>query len=199
MMGFAVPHAAEADERSVEPFNAACVAEADRANYDLWVCVGDSLTYRTNEIVDGRPQPVWRTRKLEVGSEQFLNGASASKGLTLLATTAEPSNYDTYCENVAKCTGYASQYVSWTKVNAAYGYDGKPATGTFDAVLRTRLNGRQPQYITKWYHDSGPALSFNNVFVECRENNDNFPDESCGQWGGRQRGRELLRGNRQLL
>ena len=33
-----------------------------------------------------------------------------------------------------------------------------------------------------WYHDTGPELSFQNAYVNCRKNVNNAPDTNCGVW-----------------
>lgn len=63
-----------------------------------------------------------------------------------------------------------------------YGTNSSGAIGAFDVVLRINLNGRQPQYFTKFYHDYGPALAFSGTTVQCREDNVG-PDSNCGSFG----------------
>jgi len=98
-----------------------------------------------------------------------------------MATEPEPTNFDTYCEHTAICTRYRSAYISWTKANASYG-NSSGGIGSFDIVLRTNLNGRQMRWRTEFWHDSGPALRFENVFIYCREDNTG-PDSNCGSHG----------------
>lgn len=75
--------------------------------------------------------------------------------------------------------GKISSYISETKGNAAYG-DSRGAIGSFDVILRTNLNGRQPQWRVYWYHDTGPALSFRSAYLNCRKDIANLPDTNCG-------------------
>lgn len=64
------------------------------------------------------------------------------------------------------CTRKITDYVSETKGNAAYG-DADGVIGSFDVVLRTNLNGRQPQWVGSLIKDSGPPIDFINVFINC--------------------------------
>lgn len=50
--------------------------------------------------------------------------------------------------------------------NAAYG-NSSGAIGSYDAIVRTNLNGRQAQWDVTIIWDSGPALSFYSTYVQC--------------------------------
>jgi len=145
-----------------------CEAYAAAHNIDSWVCWGGLLTYTENGQADGQAARTPITIRV-------------AEDAVVQETGAEPTNYDTYCEYTSICTGYSHDYISWTKGNASYG-NSNGGIGSFDVVLRTSLNGRQPQWRTMWYHDSGPALGMQNMFINCREDNTG-PDSNCGVFG----------------
>lgn len=88
------------------------------------------------------------------------------------ATTATTSDftiqddYDGWCENGSICGRNISQYITEVKGNAAYGNQ-YGAIGTYDAVLRVNLNGRQANGTVTIIWDSGPALNFNGSRYNC--------------------------------
>lgn len=52
--------------------------------------------------------------------------------------------------------------------------------GSFDVVLRTNLNGRQPRWTLTIIRDTGPPLQFLRLQIDCRESVDVLPDNDCG-------------------
>jgi hypothetical protein len=162
---------ASAASPAEEAKTSACEARAMELRAAAWVCFGGTLTYSDRgsatqtEVVD-----------------PAVHALSTGTAVTPLATQSEPSNYDTYCEYSGTCVGYRSAYIGWVKGNALYG-DSKGGIGSFDVILRISLNGRQPQYFTKFYHDSGPPLSFSGTTINCREDNGVLPDSNCGNFG----------------
>lgn len=150
------------------PDSDSCVSLAVQRNLDAWVCLGQTLTYTDGGKVKRESLPA--------------AASDAPLAISPMAITPEPTNYDTYCDyGRDTCTGYASRYISWTKGNALYG-NSNGAIGSFDVVLRTNLNGRQPRYTTRFFHDSGPGLSFSGTIINCREDNTG-PDSNCGNFG----------------
>jgi hypothetical protein len=87
-------------------------------------------------------------------------------------------DYDTWCENGSICHRTVSNYIGETKGNATYG-NSNGVIGTFDVVLRTNLNGRQAQWKVSLIRDTGPSLQFFNVQVNCWEEINLLPDNSC--------------------
>ena len=165
-----VPWGRPASAATLGDPEAACEARAMELRAASWVCFGGTLTYSDRA----------KTTHTEV-IESAPRTPSSDIAVAPLATQPEPPNYDTYCESSGTCIGYRSSYIGWVKGNALYG-DSDGGIGSFDVVLRISLNGRQPQYYTKFYHDSGPALSFSGTTINCREDNTG-PDSNCGNFG----------------
>lgn len=140
-----------------------CAAHATAERLHVWVCVGGVLSYSNG--------PSEASKTLRVAG-------SPASDFSVAQMAPEPANFDSYCEYARTCTGYRNAYISWTKGNAAYGnQDG--GIGSFDVILRTNLNGRQMQWRTEFWHDSGPSLRFDNVFINCREEQLG-PNPNCG-------------------
>lgn len=165
-----VPWGRAASAATLDDPNASCEARAMELRAVAWVCFDGTLTYSDRA----------KTTHTEVIESSQL-APSSDTAVTPLATQSEPSNYDTYCEYSGTCVGFRSAYIGWVKGNALYG-DSDGGIGSFDVVLRISLNGRQPQYYTKFYHDSGPALTFSGTNINCKEDNSG-PDSNCGNFG----------------
>ncbi|MEU0489925.1 hypothetical protein ABZ249_11910 [Nocardiopsis sp. NPDC006139] len=54
--------------------------------------------------------------------------------------------------------------------------------GRFDLVIRTRMNGRSPNWTTTFIWEDGPKLSFHQARVQCREEEPLFPNTDCGMF-----------------
>jgi hypothetical protein len=156
--------------------NVECVQSALAQKLDSWVCYEGSLQAPAIPAAhqDGGAQAV---QSRQAPSRVRL---SRLKTLVPMSTTPEPTNYDTYCETLAECTGFRSAYISWTKGNAIYG-DSHGGIGSFDVIIRTNLNGRQMQWHTQFFRDSGPSIAFQKVFINCFEDNGLlWLDSNCG-------------------
>lgn len=138
-----------------DPHGQQCVEVAKARQIDSWACVGSTLL----------------TAK---GAEQL---GPATRVRT--EGTAVQDDYDYWCEAVSICDREVSNYIMETKANIYYGYGGS-TVGTFDAVLRVNLSGRQPRHTVALIWDGGPGLYFERVEVNCYEELNNLPDRSCG-------------------
>ncbi|MFI5615391.1 hypothetical protein [Amycolatopsis sp. NPDC051903] len=118
-------------------------------------------------------------------------GNTPAQGIVPIPPTVPPradgrvrglDDYDTWCENGSVCDRTISDNIGETKGNAAYG-NSSGAIGSFDVVLRTNLNGRQAQWRVTSIHDTGPSLQFSDAQVNCWEEVNLSPDNSCGVYG----------------
>ena len=134
------------------------------------MCFGSTLSYI-------EPSPDDRGKQAEGGWASRTVGAGESQAsATPMAGTSDPD--DSWCENASICHSDISDYISKTKGNAAYGNQ-NGVIGTFDVVLRTNLNGRQPRYTVKYIRDTGPTLTIKGT-VNCVK--DQVFDGTCGHY-----------------
>lgn len=150
---------------------AACEAVAEENSAVRWFCLDGKLTYVTLDDVRAARGPSVAVLPPVPASAQ----PSTSDDDQAAAAAAD--DYDSWCETGSVCTRYPNGYISETKGNAAYGNQ-NGAIGSFDIILKVYLNGRQPQWITKFDHDTGPSLNFSNMYVNCVK--DQTFDGSCG-------------------
>ncbi|MEV0269894.1 hypothetical protein AB0H43_14040 [Hamadaea sp. NPDC050747] len=141
-----------------------CIETAIAMRPNAWVCTGYGLT-----IVD------------EGGTATFTSISPAVPETTedLRGASILSDDYDTWCETGSICHRKINSYAEETKGNAAYG-DSSGLIGTYDAIIRTNLNGRQGQWKVTLIWDGGPALNFYDVYIHCKEEISNFPDSNCG-------------------
>jgi hypothetical protein len=157
-----------------------CARDAAADDIAAWVCVGSVRIY-----------PAAGRSKEEIGEElaaaatQTGAATSSKAGRTAAQTegtvsAAAADDYDGWCENGSICRRNITRYIHETKGNAAYGnQDG--AIGSFDMILHVELNGRSPRLKGVWDWDSGPALAFTGVRIQCRE--EQFgPNPNCGTY-----------------
>lgn len=158
------------DALAEDPNVDSCANEALSHGYAQWACFGDTLNYVAGAARSESPitPERWSTRLIEDS-----HTASTSGAATTLSSTD-----DTWCEYGSVCHSTMSDYASKAKGNAAYG-DANGVIGTFDVVLRTTLNGRQPRYTVSFYHDSGPTVVITSQ-VNCVK--DQTFDASCGHF-----------------
>jgi hypothetical protein len=72
-----------------------------------------------------------------------------------LSAASPTDDEDSWCEPTGMCTRLISDYIRETKANIWYGYGGE-TVGSYDAVLRNNLNGRQPRLTTTLIYDELP-------------------------------------------
>ncbi len=89
-------------------------------------------------------------------------------------------DYDVWCENVEVCHRRINGYIAESKGNATYFSFEQGFIGDFDIILRINLNGRQPRWQVTVILDRGPALQFNEIWVNCGQAVDFLPDATCG-------------------
>jgi hypothetical protein len=143
---------------------APCINLAVKQRVAQWICTADGLTSLSRDAAGNL------TRSF---TSIAPSGASEGSDNRLL------DDYDTWCENGSICHRKISSYISETKGNAAYGNQ-SGALGSYDVVIRTNLNGRQAQWRVTLIWDSGPSLDFNDTYVNCYEEINNWPDTDCG-------------------
>lgn len=162
-----------------------CVAEADRQNYDTWTCLGGTVTYldtkpetqrdsiaeRGDSNESSADQAGWVTRVVAPNAET--TSTSSNDAVSVMS-----DDWDSWCETGSICHRRVSSYISETKGNGAYG-DQNGAIGSFDLILKTNLNGRQPRYNVGLLKDTGPNLSVDSQ-VNCVK--DQTFDGTCGQF-----------------
>lgn len=164
------PAAAQAAARQIGTDTplADCVAAAVERQLLNWTCVGGTLNFEADGASQGGVEPGIRTEEISPPKTQDVPSDWDLKS----------DDYDTWCENGSVCTRKIGNYVSETKGNAAWGTN-QGVKGTFDNIMRTGFSGRQPQYNVSLIWDSGPSLTFSQLFINCRE--DQFPiDSNCG-------------------
>jgi hypothetical protein len=144
---------------------APCVELAVKTRTSQWVCTAAGLT-AMQRTSSGAPTAAFTPVAPAVSPQQT--------DVSVLA-----DDYDTWCENGSICRRKLSAYIAETKGNTAYG-NSQGVIGTYDVILRTNLNGRQAQWKVSLIWDSGPTLDFNDTYVNCYEENNNFPDSNCG-------------------
>ncbi len=149
---------------------APCIELAYETRASAWLCTPAGLTVFTNDEQGGM-------------TSEF---TAVEPAVPALWESSEPSvlydDYDGWCENGSVCHREISFYIEETKGNAAYG-NAAGVIGTFDVILRTSLNGRQPQFRISLIWDQGPTLHFGGVAASCFEVVDNWPDSHCGTEG----------------
>lgn len=167
-----VPSDAKAPDRASEIF-APCIAMAAKTEADTWTCTAQGLTTATRDR-NGRVDQV------------FTPVAPA-----IVSDDSEPSplldDYDGWCEDRAVCRRILSDFIEETKGNLVYGVisdSGVEVIGTFDVIIRTNLNGRQAQWRQTYIWDGGPGVFLDEVFANCWEVIDLWPDLSCGNHSG---------------
>ncbi|MFS8095780.1 hypothetical protein LFM09_01455 [Lentzea alba] len=141
---------------------AGCIEAALKSQAESWTCTPAGLTVAGNS-----------------GKQSFtpispgVAPSVESGGVTAL------DDYDSWCEFGSVCHREINDYAAETKGNAAYGNQ-NGVIGTFDVVMRINLNGRQAQTKITLIWDSGPAIQFNEVWGNCWEEINNWPDTNCG-------------------
>ncbi len=146
---------------------APCIDAAESTGAQAWVCTAKGLTVTTDAV--GRPGG-----ELVPIAPAIPTRTDGEVGVL--------DDYDYWCENGSVCHLVINDYTAETKGNAAYG-NANGVIGTFDVVLRTNLSGRGAQWRISLIRDSGPYLQFHNVRVNCWEEINNWPDNSCGTYG----------------
>ena len=115
-----------------------CIHAATARQLAQWVCLGGTLQY--TDLVAGRQsQPAIRTEQIASDPVMLEDPPPPANG-----AVAPTDDYDTWCEFGSVCHRAISDYIAETKGNAGYG-NSRGAIGSFDVILRTNLNGRQPQ------------------------------------------------------
>lgn len=144
---------------TVRPGLVPCVALAAKVRAMAWVCTADGLAVSR----DARGKAVSTFRALK--STDYTTAATVQR-TGGVSTLAVGDDYDGWCETGTICHRYPSNYAEETKGNAAYG-NGSGAIGSYDAIIRTNLNGRQAQWDVTVIWDSGPSLSFYSTYMQC--------------------------------
>lgn len=157
---------------SVVPGLQPCVDLATRMKAEAWTCTADGLSITKNS--SGKAASTFVSLKSTDYSASAISEKSSS---TLTVSAAAADDYDSWCENGSICHRIISNYIEETKGNAAWG-DQDGAKGSYDAIIRTTLNGRQANWKTTVIWDSGPALTFNTPYMQCLE--DSFFPIICG-------------------
>ncbi|WP_306371617.1 hypothetical protein [Nocardiopsis sp. CC223A] len=152
----------------------ACIEEAQSRELDSWLCLGGRLT-----TPDGSGITPDETEESGPPAETIEQDEVAVSPLTNSGLAAD--DYDAWCENASICHRRVTAYVDETKGNAAYG-NANGVHGRFDLVIRTRMNGRSPNWSTAFIWEDGPMLSFHQARVQCREEEPLFPDTDCGMF-----------------
>ncbi|GAB3901847.1 hypothetical protein GCM10029964_091260 [Kibdelosporangium lantanae] len=90
-------------------------------------------------------------------------------------------DWDSWCETEAIChrNPDGNKYIEETKGNGTWG-DQSGVRGSFDIIIRTNLNGRQPRWTSALIWDSGEAVWVGGATIECWEEISLWPDNSCG-------------------
>jgi hypothetical protein len=136
----------------------------------------DAQSRHCVDAARARPASSW----ICVGSVLIADGTVHRLAPQQVARTAERADdYDSWCEYTGVCDRKINDYVMERKANIYYGY-GDENVGTYDAILRINLNGRQPRYTTTLIWDGGPGIYFQRVQVACYESISWWPDEPCG-------------------
>lgn len=160
-----------------------CTTAALERGATLWTCVGGTLTYLPAARLDSAGERVESSTPKE-GSEWTTEViATDRRPSTLLGGTGvmplgNGDAWDTWCEAGSICSRKITSYISETKGNGAYGNQ-NGAIGAFDLILRTNLNGGQPQYTVGINHDSGPLLR---VYATVNCVWDKLFDGTCGHF-----------------
>lgn len=150
--------------RAADELTTPCIDAAIAADYEHWLCVGDVLSYQDST------QSKWVRQRIKSGSTSTAPSQRSGTG----------EYYDTWCENGSICRRNVTDYIHETKGNAAYG-DSDGVIGTFDQILKVNLNGRSQRLQGIWYWDSGPAVEFTGMRIQCRE--EQFgPNPNCGSY-----------------
>lgn len=155
---------AETPVRAADAPTTPCIDAAIAAGHSHWVCVGDVLSYEDST------KSKWVSRRVESGRTGPASSQRSGTG----------EFYDTWCENGSICRRNISVYIHETKGNAAYG-DSDGVIGTFDQILKVNLNGRSQRLQGIWYWDSGPAVEFTGMRIQCREEQVGF-NPNCGSY-----------------
>ncbi|WP_277527898.1 hypothetical protein [Arthrobacter sp. ES3-54] len=135
-----------------------CVDQAVKQKLRQWVCNAEGLTI--NKDAAGRQVNTFVKKK----STDYTTAVTQPR--TGIVTQAD--DYDSWCEFGTICNRKITNYIAETKGNAAYG-DQRGAIGSYDAILRTSLNGRQAQWKATVIWDNGPRLTFSSTQVQCTE------------------------------
>jgi hypothetical protein len=146
----------------------------------LWICIGVVLptgrlvkTSCTNDESDGVLQGLIPQIPIRPIAYKMQDGPPSE------SPEGGSDDLDTWCGTTPVCHRTINNYTSETKANAVYG-DESGVRGTFAIILRTSLNGRQPQWNLSIIHDTGPALEFFNLQIHCEQHNSILPDSNCG-------------------
>lgn len=153
-------------------------AENGTGARDLTAAVPDGPAKKCVETAESRDLASWAC----VGSELLANGKVEQLGpqeQRPTVSTYAPDDEDGWCETTGLCTRLVSDYIRETKANIWYGY-GDRTVGSYDAVLRNNLNGRQPRLTTTLILDDGPPLYFPTITTTCYEEHTLWPDDTCG-------------------
>ncbi|WP_253776997.1 hypothetical protein [Goodfellowiella coeruleoviolacea] len=138
-----------------------CIDTALRIDAPNWVCTPSGLTIQNTSGVGFVPI-----------APTVAPSTERTPGIT-------QDDHDNWCETGSACHRIVSNYTQETKGNVAYGnQDG--LIGTYDVILRTDLVGRQAQWRQSLILDTGPAIQFNEVWVNCWEETTMTPGINCG-------------------
>lgn len=173
LIGIAAPTGASAADGDttpaiVQPGLVPCVGKAAKMKASAWICTAEGLSI----TVDLHGKTVDRFIPLK-STDYNAAPATPTAAPETLSTMAVGDDYDYWCETGTICHRNPSPYSEETKGNAAYG-DGSGALGSYDAIIRTNLNGRQAQWDVTIIWDSGPSLAFSSTYVQCIEDS-TFP------------------------
>jgi hypothetical protein len=155
----------KADQQKVDETSrtlARCIDAALSSKAESWTCTPAGLTITDN-----------------AGKQSFSPVEPSVAPTTVSGGVVVMDDYDGWCENGSICHRVISSYIAETKGNAAYGNQ-NGVIGTFDVVMRINLNGRQAQTKVTLIWDSGPGIKFNEVWANCWEEINLFPDTNCG-------------------
>lgn len=155
----------------VKPALQPCVNQAVSKGVQQWICTGEGMQIQknaagqaTNEFVAIKPATVYENP----GNPELMRRNASSLDSAVQGEYTIQDDYDQWCENGSICTRNPNQYITEVKGNAAYGNQ-NGAIGSYDAILRVSLNGRQANGRVTVIHDTGPSLFFHSSRFNCAQ------------------------------
>lgn len=153
-----------------------CVSVALKQKNQQWICTSEGLLVSKNQ----RGEPVEHFTPVQSGTAPEGKGAPEGRGAPGSEVGAMSHDYDSWCESGSICSRKISSYIHETKGNAAYGNQ-NGVIGSYDAIVKTNLNGRQARWTVTLIHDSGPSLRFSYATMRCWQDRDWWTsDLHCG-------------------
>lgn len=161
-------------QADVKPAVQNCVSVALKQKNEQWTCTSEGLLVTRNH----KGEAVEHFTPISSGMAP--EGQDAGPSSDQLGAMSH--DYDTWCEYGSICHRKISSYIHETKGNAAYGNQ-SGVIGSYDAVVRTNMNGRQHRWTVTLIHDSGPSLRFSYAKMRCWQDRAWMSDLHCGDRG----------------